>query len=360
MPEPIQSLTATTLLFALASLAGCGARSNTAVTPAPSMTVTAGLASKKSVPVEVVASGSIAPWQEISIGSELGGVRVAKVLVEVGNRVKAGQPLVLLDARTFEVEARQAEARVAQARAALDVARAAATRGESLIEQNLISSSDSEELRGNLGSTEAQLAAAVAERDAARLRVAFASLKAPEAGVISSRTVQPGQIVQLGTELLRLIVRGRLEWRAEISEADLVRIKPGARVEVSAPGGEAVAGKVRAVSPSLDEETRTALVYADIPESGPLRAGMFAQGRIILGELPAAVLPRDAVVFRDGYAYVFVIDAKSKVEQRRVVVGGTDAGVIEIRSGLEPDERVAVRGAGFLGDGDVVRVVEGS
>jgi len=328
-------------------------------TATASMTVTVVTPARRSIDREVVASGSVEAWQEMSLGVELSGVRVSQVLVEVGAEVKAGQPLVLLDRRTLEVQARQAEASLAQARAGLEVARAAAIRGDSLLAQKLISTSNYDDLRAALIKGEAQLASAEAELESARLRLGFATLRAPDSGVISSRSVQPGQIAQVGTEMLRLIRRGRLEWRAEVAEGDLVRIAPGATVRVTGPGGEVVEGRIRAVSPGLDRKTRTALVYADLPQPGALRAGMFAEGRVRTGDAEATVLPRQSIVFRDGFPYVFVLGKDSKVAQRRIEVGSAQGDVIEIRSGLAGTEQVVVRGAGFLGDGDLVKVVQG-
>ena len=138
------------------------------------------------------------------------------------------KPLLRLDSRTLDVQFRQAEASVTQAQAALELAGANAARGDSLVEQGLISSSDSDKLRADLRSAEAQLITAQADRDAARLRLGFATLSAPDDGIISARSVQPGQVVSAGSELLRLIRRGRLEWRADLAEADLIRVKPGA------------------------------------------------------------------------------------------------------------------------------------
>jgi RND family efflux transporter MFP subunit len=347
--------------LALFTLAGCGGRG---APPADngasaSMTVTLAKPVRQSISREVVASGSVEAWQEMSLGVELSGVRVSQVLVEVGAQVKSGQPLVLLDRRTLEVQARQAEASLAQARASLEVARAGATRGDSLLAQKLISTSNYDDLRAALIKAEAQLASAEAELESARLRLGFATLRAPDSGIISSRSVQPGQIAQVGTEMLRLIRRGRLEWRAEVSEGDLTRIQPGATVVVTGPGGEVVEGRIRAVSPGLDSKTRTALVYADLPQPGGLRAGMFAEGRVRTGAGEATVVPRQAIVFRDGFPYVFVLGKDSKVAQRRVDVGPAQGEVIEVRSGLAPTDQVVVRGAGFLGDGDLVKVVAG-
>jgi RND family efflux transporter MFP subunit len=350
------------LVLCAASLAGCsGGKPGAATAPATSsMTVTVAAPVRQAVAREVVASGSVAAWQEMSLGVELAGLRVSQVLVEVGSRVSAGQPLVLLDRRTLEVQARQAEASLAQARASLELARAQSARGDSLLEQKLISTANFDELRANLGKAAAQLAAAEAERDSSVLRLGFATLRAPYAGIVSGRSVQPGQVVSAGAELLRLIRGGRLEWRAEVSESDLPRIQPGAAVQLRGPTGETVEGRIRAVSPAIDPQTRTALIYADLPEPGSLRAGMFAEGRLGVGTADVVVLPRQSVVFRDGYPYVFVIGKESRVAQRRIEVGQSTGAQVEIRSGVAADESVVVRGAGFLGDGDLVKVVAGS
>lgn len=347
------------LVWAL-SAAACSRSDQAAAPPVASLTVTVTQSERRSVPLEVVASGSVAAWQEMSLGVELTGARIATVLVEPGARVAAGQALLELDRRTFEVQARQAEASLAQARASVDLARAQAARGESLLAKNLISSADFDELRANRAKAEAALAAAEAERDAARLRLGFATLRAPDAGVISARSAQPGQIVAAGTELLRLIRRGRLEWRAEVAEIDLPRVKVGSTVELRAPDGSRVGGTIRAVSPAIDPKTRTALVYADLPDPGALRAGMFAEGRLAVGRAEVSVVPRESVVFRDGFPFVFVLGEGDRVSQRRIETGSADGGFLEVRSGLSPGERIVVKGAGFLGDRDLVKVVAGS
>lgn len=350
------------LLLALA-VAGCGAKPEPAA-PAPSLVVTTVKPATQAMERTITVSGSVAAWQEMFLGVELTGIRVAEVLVDVGDRVKAGQPLLKLDARTLEVQARQADASVNQARASLELARANADRGASLVKEGLISSSNADELRATLASAEAQLVTAEADREAARLRLGYATLRAPDAGVISARSVQPGQVVSSGTDLLRLIRQGRLEWQAELAEADLPRVTIGTEVELTGPGGERIRGKVRAVAPAVDPETRTGILYADLPEPRNLRAGMFAQGEILLGSAATTVLPREAVVYRDGFPYVFVAGkpggddpAGFNVQQRRIAVGAQRGAFVEVRDGVKADERVVVQGAGFLSDGDLVREV---
>lgn len=355
----------------LALLAGCGPdEAPPDVGQTAGLVVTTVAPERRAIVRDLVASGSVAAWEEMSLGVELTGIRIAQVLVEVGDEVQAGQPLVILDRRTLEVQARQAEASLNQAKASLELARANARRGATLVEEGLISSSDVDQLRADLLNAEAQLTTAEANRDEARLRLSFATLVAPDAGVISARLVQPGQVVTTGNELLRLIRRGRLEWRAELSERDLTRVVEGATVVLTAPAGDEVTGVVRAVSPAVDPETRNGLVYADLPDPGPLRAGMFAQGRIVLGKAEAPVLPRESVVFRDGFPYVFVVaplpadDGRPAtaaegellvVERRRIDTGSQQDDFTEITAGLAADERVVRQGAGFLSDGDIVR-----
>lgn len=357
-PSPTPTARSLALTGWLLLLSACGRGGADMPEPAASLTVTVGQPQTRTIVQDIVASGSVAAWQEMSLGVELSGIRVERVLVEVGDRVGKGQVLLQLDTRSLQVDLRRAEANLAQAQANLDLARASAQRGESLLARQLISQSNLDELRSSLSRAEAQVQSAAAERDAARLRLEFATLRAPHGGVISARNVQPGQIVSSGTELLRLIRDGRLEWRAELVEADLVRVEPGATVRVKASDGREVEGKVRAVSPALAASSRTGLIYADLPDPGELRAGMFAEGRIELGRIEAQVLPREAVVVRDGYSYVFVLDEKSRVAQRRIETGRAEGDFVPVRSGLRPGERFVVRGAGFLSDGDLVRVVE--
>ncbi len=346
-----------TLAVAL-SLSACS-RGGDKAPAASSLTVTLVAAERRQIDREIVASGSVAAWQEMSLGVEVAGLRVANVLVEPGDKVAAGQALLELDRRTLEVQARQAEASLAQARANAELAISQEKRGASLLERNLISANDFEVLRANRSKAEAQVVSAEAERDASKLRLGFATLRAPDAGVISARTVQPGQIVSGGGELLRLIRRGRLEWRAEVSENDLTRIKVGATVDLRGPSGDVVTGVIRAVSPSIDSQTRTALVYADLEKPGALRAGMFAEGRLRVGKAEVTVIPRQSVVFRDGYPYVFVMGEGNKVLQRRIDSGPPQGDSVEVRLGLKDGEKVVARGAGFLSDGDIVKVVDG-
>ena len=166
----------------------------------------------------------------------------------------------------------------------------------------------------------------------------------------------------VGTEMFRMIRQGRLEWRAEVTAAELPRVKPGAKAEVRTASGGTVRGTVRMVAPTVDAQSRVALVYVDLPPmlkaDAPLKAGMFASGQFELGQSNALSVPQQAVAVRDGFPYVFRLNADSRVSQVKVSTGRRIGDRVEVVSGLAPDAQVVVTGAGFLNDGDLVRNVQ--
>ena len=130
--------------------------------------------------------------------------------------------------------------------------------------------------------------------------------------------------VAAGAELLRLIRQSRLEWRGNLPEAELIRVQEGTSVIVDSPDGSQAQARVRRVAAAVDSASRTGIVYATLLDAGPLRAGMFAQGQLLLGETPALLLPLAAVVQRDGHSYVFRVGAEQRVTRQRVEIGRVD------------------------------------
>jgi multidrug efflux pump subunit AcrA (membrane-fusion protein) len=126
---------------------------------------------------------------------------------------------------------------------------------------------------------------------------------------------------------------------------------------LSGPNGEVVEGVVRVVAPTVDPLTRNALVYVDLPAGAARKvsAGMFARGVLRLGQTPALVLPQSAVLLREGFSYVFLVEG-DKVVQMKVVTGRRSAEQIEV-SGVDARTQVVASGVGFLADGDNVRIV---
>ena len=304
----------------------------------------------------VIASGPVSAWEEMQLGVELSGQRVTALKVDVGDSVKKNQVLLELDHRMLDSDLRQAQAALDEAEAGVKLASINLQRGQMLANDKLISASALDELRAALVQSQARAATTRAQFDGVKLRRDFAELRAPDDGIISKRMVQPGQVVAAGSELLRLIRQGRLEWRAELPEAELARVRSGMVVSVSSSAGPII-GKVRAVSPGVESSTRTGTIFVDLPAPGALKVGAFVEGRIVTGNAPALMAPAAAVVQRDGYSVVFTVDNDKVVHRLRVRTGSTSNGQIEIIEGLKTGATVVESGAGFLSDGDRVRVV---
>ncbi|MGY3266389.1 efflux RND transporter periplasmic adaptor subunit [Lysobacter sp. HA35] len=347
------------LAVVVLALAGCGKKDDATKAPAetPAMAVTVVPARQQEIPREIRVSGPVAAREEMQLGVELSGLRVTGLYVDVGEFVHRGQVLLDLDARSLQSELEQAEASYREAQAAASLAQANLRRAEPLLAQKYISAGQVDELRAARDQANARVATVRASLDAAKLRRSYAELRAPDDGIVSKRAVQPGQIVAAGTELIGLIRDGRLEWRAELADVELAAVNVGDAVIVHAPDGRDVEGEVRAVPPGVDPATRTGTVYADLPDPDGLRTGAYLPGRILVGNAKALVVPASTVVERDGNPYVFTVDAKGIAHRVRVNTGTTSSGVVEILGGLAPGAQVVDQGAGFLGDGDRVRVV---
>jgi HlyD family secretion protein len=329
----------------------------------PSLTVTLVSPQQGDWPLRLVATGNIAAWQEAVIGTEAGGLRLQEVRVNVGDRVKRGQVLALLQTDTLQADRDQTRASLAEAEAMLAEARANADRARELLPSGMITTQQANQWLTGEQTAKARLAALKARLKADEVRLAQTRVMAPDDGVISARVATLGAIVQPGQELFRLIRKERLEWRAEVPESDLGRIKPGQPVRVVGTDGGSVAGTVRTIAPTVDAQKRNGLVYVDLQGGlagqGGLRAGMFARGEFQIGSSPGLTLPQTAVVMRDGFNYVLQVGDDRRVRQLKVQVGRRLGERVEITGGLDAKARVVASGGGFLADGDLVRVVDG-
>lgn len=325
----------------------------------PALTVTLAQAMLIDWPVTLAANGNVAAWQEAVIGAEVQGLRIAEVRANVGDRVRKGQVLATFAPETIEVERAQSAAAIAEAEAQLAQAEADAARARTLADSGALSAQQINQLLTAEKTARARLAAARAQAQAAELRLAQTRLSAPDDGVIVARAATVGAVVSPGVELFRLIRQGRLEWRAEVTAAELARIAPGQRVRVSLPGGTEgteVAGKVRMLAPTVDSQTRNALVYVDLERAANARAGLFARGAFELGRSSAVTVPQSALVLRDGFSSVFRADPAGRVAQVKVETGRRVGDRVEIVSGVKAGESVVATGAAFLADGDTVRI----
>lgn len=323
----------------------------------PALSVTLTRPQTENWPQTLSANGNIAAWQEAVIAPELSNYRLTDVRVQVGDHVKKGQVLARLANDTVTSERDEARAVVAELEAGSNEAKSNAERANELKAKGFYSTQLHNQYQTAAQTTQARLTAARARLQAAQLRLDKTHIVAPDNGIISARNATVGSLSQSGQELFRLIRGGRLEWRAEIPAAELGRLQAGMTASLAGPAGETVLGRIRTVGPVVDPATRNGLVYVDLPPNSPLRAGMFARGMFSFGQTPAQTLPQAAVVLREGFAYVFRREGEDRVAQTKISTGRRQGERIEITSGLPANAEVVASGAGFLADGDRVKIV---
>ena len=325
----------------------------------PALTVTVTRAQTQNLSQRVSANGTVAAWQEASIGAEIGGLRLTEVRVNVGDQVKAGQVLAVFAADNVLVEINQAKAAMNEAKAVAAEAQANADRARALQPSGVISAQQFNQSLTAEATAKARVESAQALMAVHELRLRQTQVKAPDSGVISSRSASVGAVVGLGTELFRQIRGNRLEWRADMVSSDLFQIKAGQKVHIQAAAGGTVTGTVRMVAPTVDGQNRTGMVYVDLPPNAmsSLKPGMYARGDFEFGSSSAALVPQQSVVIRDGFSQIFVVQADQRVKLYKVNLGRRQGEWLEVTSGLPAEANVVVRGAGFLTAGDLVKVV---
>ena len=326
--------------------------------PKPSLTVTVAQPERSSLPIRLQANGNITAWQEASVGAELNGLRLASVNVNVGDVVRKGQVLAEFARETTQADSLQSRASLAQAEASFENAKADADRARSIQDSGALSASQVAQYLTQEKVARAQLEAAKAVLSATEVRLGNTKVLAPDDGVISARGATVGAVVSAGQELFRLVRQSRMEWRGEVTPSEVGRVSKGQKVQVTAASGLEITGQVRAIAPSADPQTRNILVFVDLPKNAELKAGTFAKGFFELGQSDALTVPSESIVVRDGSNYVFVIDPQNKASQRKVQTGRRVGERVEVLEGVKADEPVAVQGAGFLNEADLVKVVK--
>jgi len=303
----------------------------------------------------ILATGTVTAWRELHIAAEANGLAITAVDVEEGQAVKQGDLLVFLNDSMLRAQIAQQEASIAEARANVTIAQTNIERAKSLIGSKIISAQTLDERANTLETNKAKRAGAEAALEQLRAQLAQTRIAAPADGLVSRRAVNIGQVVSIGTELVRIVQNGRLEVDALVPEADLLAVKVGQSVAVIGPSDERSEGHVRAVAPTVDNKTRLGTVHVALPQGTVLRPGMFARAEIALESALAMTVPQSAVVWRGGEARVFLLGRDNIVTAKQIHTGRHVEGHVEITAGLSGDETVVTKGAGFLTDGDLVK-----
>ena len=323
----------------------------------PSVTVV--VPGRSTIDRELSANGTLAAKREMPVGIAGEGGMVRQVLVEPGQWVQAGQVLATIDrsVQTQTAASLAASIKVAQADATL--AQSELDRAQQLVSRGFISRADIETKTATRDAAAARVRVAQAQLAQQQATNGRLDIRAPAAGLVLTRQVEPGQIVNSGSgTLFRMAKDGLLEMRAALSEGDLATVHPGARATVTPVGStDKFSGVVWQVAPVIDPTTRQGIARIQLAYDPSLRPGGFAAATIVSGANVAPLLPDSVLQSDDKGNFVYVVDANDKVERRNVKIGQVaDAGVT-ILDGLTGNERVVVSAGGFLAPGQKVKPI---
>jgi len=357
-------------------------------------------ASAQSVTVATVASGPVASTLEATgtvAASDLlpvlpraTGVQIQEVRVDEGDAVQAGQVMAVLDDSVLQAQLNQAQAQVsaaqavvrqrqaavAQARATLAEAQSNRSRYTGLAREGAISRQELESRTTTAATAQEQVRLAQADVSSAQAEVESRRaqvqqlqtqleqtlVRTPAAGIVAERIARVGDVTN-GTQKLFSIIRdGVLELQVKLPASQLPRVKVGAPVRITTSADERIRlqATVREIAPLVDPQNRQATVEIDLPATNLLRPGMFVQAEIVSGRTQGLTVPAEAVLREQGKTFVYRLDrdrAKAQPVEVGETMGNTTAANVAIKQGLEAGDRVVLKGAGFLKDGDRVRVV---
>jgi len=311
------------------------------------------------------ASGTVTARTVSAISSRVMGT-VTTVHVKEGQRVKAGQPLITLDARDLDEKVKGAESAYNEALKALgsathqrDLARTTYERFQKLHEQNALSTQelDNVKTRKNVSELEYQRVEAMVRRAEAGLKEArvykgFASITSPIDGIISSKKTDTGSMATPGMPLMMVEDDSAYRVEAAVDERFLNTMVTGMSAEVSV-SGHVVEGHVVEIVPSVDPVSRTFIVKLEVA-GGALRSGQYVKVSFATGRKVSLLVPAKAVVRKGQLTGVYRVDDNGLVTYRLIKAGKMHGQSVEILSGIEPGERVVVDNVKQAVDGGVL------
>jgi len=325
-----------------------------ATLPAPGVTVI--VPGRTNVAATISATGTLYAKREMPVGVVGDGGMVLRVPVEPGTWVAAGQTLAVIERSVQAQEANSLAASVRVAQADADLAQTELDRAKALVARGFISKADIDRKTAARDAAIARVAVARAQYGRSRAQIGRLDIRAPAAGLVLTRAVEPGQVVGPGDgALFRIAKGGELEMRALLAEQDLARLKVGDTAKVTPIGSSrGFTGTIWQISPVVDPQSRQGTARIQLRYDPALRPGGFASAAIHSGMVSAPRLPESAVLSDEKSAYVYIVGPDNKVVRRDVKTGDvSDAGVV-VLSGIGGKERIVLSAGAFLNPGDKV------
>lgn len=350
-------------VLALALGAGCRGRDPVAASPTPAtpqgarpVVVRLAPAGERAVPRFLRVTGQLEGMRDARVAADTTG-KVREAAFERGAVVEAGAVLVRVDDRSAVLSLKEAEAALALAGARLALARSEVERHAPLVGSKAVAAADFRRMEAERDVREADVLAITARRDLARKALEDSVVRAPFAGVVAERLVEPGEMIKPDSVVARIVEVARLRLVLNIPETAAASVRQGQQVSfgVSALPGTAFQGNVRHVGGAVRRPARDLVVEAEVDNhDGRLRPGYFAEARIGTGEARAVTIAPSAVRADGSRRSVFV--ARGDVaEERLVELGEAGDGWVEVRAGVAPGENVVVSADAALADGVAVQ-----
>lgn len=322
-------------------------------------TVTVEIPGRQQVTRFVSATGTIAAKIDMPVGVAGEGGLVTNVLVQPGQWVRAGQVLATIDRSVQLQTGASLAAQINVSRSDARLAQAELDRAAALVARGFISKADLDRRTATRDAANARVTVAQAQLAEANARTGRLNIRAPAAGLVLTRNVEPGQIVSAGSgTLFRLAKGGELELRAALSDADMSAVSVGVSAQVTPVGSDrSFAGRIWQVSPVIDPQTRQGIAKIALGYDAALRPGGFAAANIASGTSQVPLLPQSAVQSDAKGNYVYVINTNNEVVRQAIKVGQVSDAGVAISEGLVGTERVVVSAGAFLNPGQKVAPV---
>jgi HlyD family secretion protein len=342
------------LTFALVGCHSSGGNAGDAAADAPRSVFVAAVA-ERTIDDALKVNGPLIAREEAAVAPQLSGYQISRVLVDVGDYVKAGQVLAVLDDTLLKSDIAQQKANVTQAEVAAEQASQQAARVAGLDNSGVLSAEALSERRLASRTARAQLAQARALLTGQQVREGLMVVRAPVSGRILERTARPGDVASPSSPLFRIARDGSVEVNAEVPENGLQLVSLGDAADVILADGTHTAGRVRLIGGEIDPQTRLGHVRISLPPRSDLRVGGFAEVRLRPRSVPVRTVPESAVQYSASGASVMTLDAHNVVAAKPVTVGRRGGGLVELVQGPPANTRVLVGSQSFVLDGDRVR-----
>ena len=321
--------------------------------------ITMAQAEVRDLPVWLETAGRVHSQSAPTLAAEVSG-RITLVVADTGDSIEKGQLLAQIDTTTLMLEQQAAQAGIDRLLVHIANGERRVERFETLSARNLSSQTQLDDAREQLEAFRADFKAAEAQLAIVNDSLAKSRIVAPVSGVIQQRLIAAGDFVNRGQPLFEITQPELLQAWLPYPESVALQVHIGQAVEIFSPliAGETISGEITELQPSVGVGSRAIMAIVDLENPGKLQPGATLTGKVLVNTRENAVMvPIMSIVRRPAGDLVYVIN-NNKAEARVVLTGHHDGVFVEVRSGLEGNESIAIDGAAFLTDGASVSIAE--